>query len=85
MFKEKVLEVVLNIPKGTTLTYKEVAKLSGSPNAFRVVGTILKQNQNKKIPCHRVVRSDGTVGQYNGLRGTSKKEILKREGWKEKK
>ncbi len=84
MFKEKVLEIVSNIPKGTTLTYKEVAKLSGSPKAFRVVGTILKRNQNKKIPCHRVVRSDGTVGQYNGLQGTSKKEILKREGWNDK-
>lgn len=85
MFKEKVLEVVKSIPEGTTLSYKEVAMRAGNPKAYRVVGTILKQNQNKNIPCHRVIKSDGSLGQYNGLRGASKKEILKREGWKEKK
>jgi len=80
MFKEKVLEVVKSIPEGTTLSYKEVAMRAGSPKAYRVVGTILKQNQDENIPCHRVIKSDGSLGQYNGLRTISKREILKREG-----
>lgn len=65
-FKEKVFGVVAKIPKGKTLTYMEVAQLAGSPKAFRAVGNILNTNFNPKIPCHRVVRSDGTAGGYNG-------------------
>lgn len=64
-FTEKVFAVVKDIPKGKTLTYKEVARLAGSPNAFRAVGSILKTNYNQKIPCHRVIRSDGKPGEYN--------------------
>ena len=79
MFKEKVLQVVKKIPKGETRTYKEVAFFAGSPGAYRAVGTILKQNFDPTIPCHRVVKSDGTLGEYN--RGvTLKKEILTKEG-----
>lgn len=78
-FKEKVHEVVRKIPKGKTLTYQEVAKKAGNPKAFRAVGNILNKNFDPKIPCHRVVRSDGKTGGYN--RGTRKKvEILKKEG-----
>ncbi len=76
-FKEKVLEVVKRIPEGETLTYKEVATLSGSPDASRAVGNILKQNYDKDIPCHRVIRSDGSFGGYN--RGARRKEILLRK------
>lgn len=77
-FKEKVFKVVSKIPEGRTLTYKEVAKKVGSPNAFRAVGNILNKNYNPKIPCHRVIRSDGKIGGYN--RGEkNKKEILKKE------
>lgn len=79
-FSEKVLEIVKNIPKGTVLTYQKVAKLAGSPNASRAVGSILKKNYNLKIPCHRVIRSDGSLGNYN--RGNSEKERkLKAEGY----
>lgn len=79
MFKEKVFEVVKKIPKGKTLTYKQVAKLAGSPNAARAVGSILKQNYDPKIPCHRVIRSDGVAGEYN--RGRANKiKLLKTEG-----
>ena len=78
-FKEKVFEVVRKIPKGKTLTYKEVARKAGSEKAFRAVGNILNTNYDPKIPCHRVVRSDGKTGGYN--RGERlKKEILKKEG-----
>ncbi len=64
-FKQKVLDVVMGIPRGKVLTYKEVAILSGSPKAFRAVGTILKGNLNPKLPCHRVIKSDGSFGDYN--------------------
>jgi O-6-methylguanine DNA methyltransferase len=71
-FKEKVLAVVAKIKKGTTMTYKEVAEAAGSPRAFRAVGTVLKSNYNPNIPCHRVIKSDGTLGNYN--RGTEAKQ-----------
>ena len=77
-FRESVFKVVRQIPKGKTLTYKEVAKKAGSPNAYRAVGNALNTNYDPKIPCHRVIRSNGEVGGYN--RGSMKKEIkLKKE------
>ncbi len=79
-FKESVFEVVKKIPKGRVLTYKEVAEQAGSPRAYRVVGNILNTNYDPQIPCHRVVKADGTLGGYN--RGRTKKEkILQEEGY----
>lgn len=78
-FREKVLEIVKKIPKGSTLSYKDVANFAGSPNAYRAVGTILKNNLDKKIPCHRVIKSDKTLGRYNGLQGKTKRELLRKE------
>ena len=78
-FRQRVLEVTSKIPKGKTLTYKEVAIKAGNPNASRAVGAILKTNFDTKIPCHRVIRSDGRTGGYN--RGAENKiKILKKEG-----
>lgn len=78
-FKERVLKITTQIPKGKTLSYKEVARRAGRPLAYRAVGNILNQNFNPKIPCHRVIRADGKTGGYN--RGTKKKiEMLKKEG-----
>jgi len=78
-FAEKVQLVVSRIPYGKTLTYAEVARRTGNPRAYRAVGNILNKNYDPKIPCHRVVRSDGKLGGYN--RGAKKKrEILRREG-----
>lgn len=77
-FKQKVLGVVRKIPKGKTLTYKKVASLAGSPEAYRAVGNILNKNYNPQIPRHRVIRSDGKLGGYN--RGMKlKMEKLKKE------
>jgi methylated-DNA-[protein]-cysteine S-methyltransferase len=77
-FQKKVYEIVRKIPGGKTATYKEIAeKLDTSP---RAVGQALKRNKDyKKIPCHRVIKSDKTLGGYN--RGMKKKrELLKKEG-----
>ncbi len=79
-FKEKVIEIVKKIPKGRTLSYKEVAKKAGNKNGARAVGNIMAKNQDKTVPCHRVIKSDGKIGKYNGLQGKSKIEILKKEG-----
>lgn len=79
-FKEKVLNIVRNIPKGNVMTYKQVAEKAGSPSAARTVGTLMAQNKDINIPCHRVIRSDGNIGEYNGLQGTSKEALLKKEG-----
>lgn len=80
-FKEKVLAIVRAIPCGTVLTYKDVAKKAGNLRAARVVGMYMKNNADKNIPCHRVVRSDGLYGEYNGLRGKSKEAVLSSEGY----
>lgn len=77
-FSERVYEVVRTIPKGSTLTYQEVARRAGSPRAYRAVGNILNKNYDPSIPCHRVTRSDGATGGYN--RGSGRKrEILQAE------
>lgn len=77
-FSQKVYDVVRKIKKGQTMTYLEVAVAVGNPKAVRAVGNALNKNYNPKIPCHRVIRSDGKIGGYN--RGTSNKmRILKKE------
>ena len=74
-FKEKVLKIVKRIAPGEFLTYKQVAKLAGNEKAYRVVGNILKFNATLRkhnvnlfsnVPCHRVIKSDYTVGGYLG-------------------
>jgi len=78
-FKQKVLAVVSKIPKGSTLSYKEVAARAGNVRACRAVGNILNKNHDPRIPCHRVIRSDGEPGGYN--RGTKMKiRRLRKEG-----
>lgn len=76
-FRERVLAVVRNIPRGEVLTYQEVAARAGNARAARAVGSVLKTNYDPAIPCHRVVRSDGTLGGYN--RGSEQKVALLRK------
>ncbi len=78
-FSTSVYKIVQRIPRGNVLTYKEVARRAGRPRAYRAVGNILNSNYDPKIPCHRVVRSDGKPGGYN--RGARKKVWML---WKEK-
>jgi methylated-DNA-[protein]-cysteine S-methyltransferase len=77
-FSRKVYEIAAKIPAGQVLSYKEVARLAGSPRAYRAVGNILNKNHDPAVPCHRVVRSDGKTGGYNRGEG-KKKEILEKE------
>ncbi|MDP2664259.1 MAG: MGMT family protein [bacterium] len=94
-FQEKVYRTVKKIKKGRVMTYKQVARAIGCPEAFRAVGNALNKNQSDRIPCHRVVKSDtrakrsvkmktessspGSIGGYK--RGTKKKlSLLEREG-----
>ena len=70
-FRQKVFAAVKRIPKGKVLTYKEVAEKIGSPRASRAVGSALKTNYDSAIPCHRVIKSNGSLGNYN--RGTAQK------------
>ncbi len=79
-FEERVREVVRRIPKGKVLTYKEVARLAGSPRAYRAVGNIMNKNRDPKVPCHRVIRSDGSLGGYAGG-ARLKEKILRHEGF----
>lgn len=61
------------------MTYKDVARAVGSAGAYRAVGNIMAHNWDERIPCHRVIRSDGLAGKYN--RGDEQKlKRLKAEG-----
>lgn len=73
--------MVAKIPKGEVLTYKEVAALAGNPNASRAVGMIMSRNRSPKIPCHRVIRTDGGMGGYAMGGIERKREILHEEGY----
>jgi len=81
-FSEKVYAVVAKIPRGKTMTYKQVAARAGNHKAARAVGTIMAHNYNPKIPCHRVVRSDGGVGEYNRGGPSRKMELLMEEAYR---
>lgn len=78
-FKERVLMVVSKIPQGQTLSYAEVARRAGSPRAYRAVGTIMALNFDASIPCHRVIRSSGDIGNYNRGGSTTKHRLLLEE------
>ncbi len=80
MFKEKVFAIVRKIPKGKTMTYKQVAQAAGRSHAYRAVGNILSTNYDPKIPCHRVIRSDGKMGDYNRGGWRRKLQRLQEEG-----
>lgn len=78
-FEKKVYLAVLKIPRGQTRSYKWVAEKIGCPRACRAVGNALNKNPYIGIvPCHRVIRSDGSVGGFaRGARAKSK--LLKSE------
>ncbi len=75
-----VYDLLLKIPLGKISTYGDLAKALGHPSASRVIGRILGNNPNPiKVPCHRIVKSDGKLGGYRY--GTEmKKDLLEKEG-----
>lgn len=79
-FAEQVREAVRQIPKGETRSYGEVAAAIGRPGAARAVGTVMKNNYDPTVPCHRVVKSDGKPGAYNRGGEERKRELLRAEG-----
>lgn len=79
----KIYSIVAKIPKGKVMTYKQVAKIAGAKTP-RVVGFALHKNYDpKNTPCHRVVKSDGTLASGYAFGGIRKqKEMLEKEGIK---
>jgi methylated-DNA-[protein]-cysteine S-methyltransferase len=78
-FNERCYEILRKVPKGKVITYKEIAKALKS-KAYRAVGNAMNKNPYApKVPCHRVVNSNGTVGGFAS--GTKNKiKMLKAEG-----
>ena len=81
-FQLKVWEYLKKIPRGSVKTYSQVAKAIGKPLAVRAVANAIGKNPfPPQIPCHRVIRSDGSLGGYSGKGGIkTKKMLLKKEG-----
>ena len=74
-FRRSVLQHLREIPYGATESYAAVARAAGSPNAVRAAGSACATNPVPVVvPCHRVVRSDGSIGQYRG--GVAAKRTL---------
>lgn len=80
-FEQAVLGKTLEIPRGEVRTYAWVAREIGRPKAVRAVGSALADNPIPLlIPCHRVVRSDGVIGNYGMGGPVAKRAILRHEG-----
>lgn len=78
-FAERVRNAVRQIPKGETRSYGEVARAIGHPGAARAVGTVMKNNFDPTVPCHRVIRADGRPGDYNRGGEAAKLALLRQE------
>ncbi len=83
-FQLKVWAYLRKIPRGSVRTYSQVAEAIGKPLAIRAVANAIGKNPYApKIPCHRVIRSDGSLGSYSGKGGVkTKRFLLKKEGIK---
>ncbi|MFQ5461801.1 MAG: methylated-DNA--[protein]-cysteine S-methyltransferase [Phycisphaerae bacterium] len=76
-FRRRVLEICREIPYGQTSSYAELARLAGSPAAARAVGGAMAHNPiSLLVPCHRVLRSDGSLGGFSSPHGTDLKQRL---------
>ena len=76
-FQIAVWKELLNIPSGSTKTYKEIAIAISRPKGFRAVANACAQNPYApEVPCHRVIRSDGSLGGYSADGGIKRKQKL---------
>ena len=82
-FQKKVWKYILKIPKGRVKTYKQVAIAINRPKSARAVANACARNPYApKVPCHRVIRSDGSLGGYSAPGDKKTKEkLLKKEGF----
>tara|TARA_B100000941_G_C28429328_1_gene513320 strand:- start:191 stop:469 length:279 start_codon:yes stop_codon:yes gene_type:complete len=82
-FQLKVWNALKKLRKGKTKSYLDIAKSIGKPRAYRAVANAIANNPYPiKIPCHRVIKSDGSLGGYSGPGGIkTKKKLLKKEGF----
>ena len=82
-FQVKVWKYLKTIPKGKVKTYKAVAIAVNRPKSARAVANACAKNPYApKVPCHRVIRSDGRLGGFSGPGGIkTKKKLLKKEGF----
>ena len=82
-FQRTVWKEISTIPFGETRTYKDLAIAIGKPNSSRAVANACGKNPYApKVPCHRVIRSDGSIGGFSAPGGTkAKKILLKKEGF----
>ena len=82
-FQKMVWKEISKIPHGETRSYKQIAINIGRPNSSRAVANACGMNPYApEIPCHRVIRSDGSIGGYSGKGGIrTKKKLLKLEGF----
>ncbi|MEM2974648.1 MAG: MGMT family protein [Candidatus Micrarchaeia archaeon] len=79
VFEKKVYAITRRIRRGEVTNYRAIAIAIGNPKAYRAVGNALNRNSSPTIPCHRVVRSDMSVGGFN--KGTVRKiALLRSEG-----
>jgi len=76
-FQKRIYKELIKVPAGKTVSYLELGKRAGYKNASRAVGTAMSKNKLVLfIPCHRVVRSDGSLGNFSGCGGTATKKRL---------
>lgn len=73
--KEEIFQIVGDIPKGKIMTYGQIAHVL-SLKDVRIVGWMLHQNKSKEVPCHRVIRSDGTVASGYAFGGANEQRLL---------
>lgn len=82
-FQKEVLKVMTRIPYGSALTYSELAREAGNPRAIRAAASVCPKNPVFiVVPCHRVVRKDGSIGNY-AFGSEIKKWLLQHEGYLE--
>ena len=79
-FSDQVRAIVKQISPGQTMSYKTVATLCHNPKGARAVARVMAANFDKSIPCHRIIHSDGKIGEYNRGGNQAKIALLRKEG-----